>query len=113
MRGPVRRLAVAVRRARARRHAEAPARRNRSRGDRCYFCDTPFTDDGHGDASRTVDHRRARSRGGSDSLANLVFACRGCNERKADRTEAEFLASGWLAARRAERGGDAAPPRPC
>lgn len=51
---------------------------------------------------RTVDHRTPKSRGGSDGLANLVFACYACNQRKRDRSEDDFLASEWLIERRAD-----------
>lgn len=83
---------------RARRTDAARARRNRDRADRCFYCDVAFDDDGPG--ARTVDHRLARARGGSDGLANLVFACRACNARKADQPEAVFSSSLWLAQRK-------------
>lgn len=51
---------------------------------------------------RTVDHRIPRGRGGSEGLTNLVFACRACNQRKADRSEEEFVSSTWLVRRRRE-----------
>ncbi len=63
---------------------------------------------------RTVDHRVPRSRGGTDSLRNLVFACYACNQRKRDRDEDDFIGSDWLAARRAdveERSTAASPAR--
>ena len=37
----------------------------------------------------TVDHILPVSRGGRSSWTNLVSACKGCNNRKADRTPAE------------------------
>src|SRR5690606_10374217 len=37
----------------------------------------------------TVDHIRPISRGGPASWTNLVAACQGCHNRKADRTPAE------------------------
>ena len=40
-----------------------------------------------------LDHKIPVSRGGADTLENLVFACRRCNQRKSMRTEAEFRAS--------------------
>ena len=51
---------------------------------------------------RTVDHRVPTSRGGTDGLSNLVFACFACNQRKKDRAEADFLASPWLLRRRVQ-----------
>ena len=35
-----------------------------------------------------VDHIIPRARGGTDDLTNLALACRNCNERKQDATEA-------------------------
>jgi 5-methylcytosine-specific restriction endonuclease McrA len=80
----------------------AVARRNRARGTHCFYCGAAFT--GAGALARTADHRLARSAGGTDGLANLVFACRSCNQRKADAPEAEFVASDWLRRRREEYG---------
>lgn len=74
------------------------ARRNRSRARECFYCGVAF--DGRGALERTVDHRLPRSRGGAEGLANLVFACRACNQRKADQLEADFVRSAWLAERR-------------
>jgi 5-methylcytosine-specific restriction endonuclease McrA len=85
---------------------DEPARRNRSTGDTCFYCSVRFGDAvaDHDDTARTVDHRLARSRGGSDRLVNLVFACRACNHRKASSSETEFLASEWLRRRRGDPG---------
>jgi 5-methylcytosine-specific restriction endonuclease McrA len=80
------------------------AARNRAAGTHCFYCSAAFA--AEGPLRRTVDHRVPRSAGGHDGLANLVFACHACNQRKAASTEADFLASEWLAARR--RG--ASPP---
>ena len=82
-----------------RRLAEArTARRNRGRASHCFYCGVAF--EGTGSLGRTVDHRLPRSLGGGDGLANLVFACRACNQRKVSQSEAEFVASAWLRARR-------------
>lgn len=80
------------------RAADAAARSNRDRGTHCYYCDVVFSDTVGCD--RTIDHRIPRSHGGTDALVNMVFACRACNERKADRDEASFVESDWLAERR-------------
>lgn len=40
----------------------------------------------------TLDHVVPRSRGGSDSVTNLVAACNSCNQRKGNRSLTEFLA---------------------
>jgi 5-methylcytosine-specific restriction endonuclease McrA len=79
------------------------AARNRAAASVCFYCGVPF--DGDGARRRTVDHRVPRAAGGTDGLANLVFACGACNQRKGNRTEEEFVASAWLADRRREVGG--------
>lgn len=87
-----------VQRSRERRREDALARRNRSKATECFYCGVAFEETGP--QERTVDHRLARSQQGSDRLLNLVFACRTCNERKADGTEEDFVASAWLTERR-------------
>lgn len=46
---------------------------------------------------RTIDHKLPKSRGGTDSLNNLVTACKRCNVRKGDRTplEAGMSVTDW------------------
>ncbi|MCC5951735.1 MAG: HNH endonuclease [Acidimicrobiia bacterium] len=85
----------------AHRRADGAARANRNAGTHCFYCDVLFGEDAG--VQRTIDHRVPRSRGGRDVLANMVFACRACNERKADVAEADFVASQWLAERRGQR----------
>lgn len=82
------------------RRADAPARRNRAEGTTCFYCGITF--EGAEKQARTIDHRLPKGRGGTDGLVNIVFACRACNERKADRLEAAFVVSDWLVRRRAE-----------
>ena len=53
-------------------------------GGRCAYCDVK--------GPLHADHRIPLSRGGSNSIDNIVPACRTCNLRKHDRTEAEFRA---------------------
>ena len=38
------------------------------------------------------EHRTPLSRGGDNTIANIIPSCRRCNARKATRTEAEFRA---------------------
>lgn len=76
----------------------AAAKRNRARGTHCFYCGVRF---GDGPLTRTVDHRVPRGAGGNEGLVNMVFACRACNERKADSPEDVFTTSVWLADRRA------------
>jgi 5-methylcytosine-specific restriction endonuclease McrA len=42
--------------------------------------------------SLQADHRTPLSRGGDNSIANIIPACGSCNTRKATRTETEFRA---------------------
>jgi 5-methylcytosine-specific restriction endonuclease McrA len=115
MRGPVaavRAVFVALRRARG---ADAAGRANRARGTHCFYCGVEFRGDGK--RARTIDHRIPRARGGTDALANLVFACQACNGRKADIAEDTFVASEWLQRRRDElaygaSGGEGSLDRP-
>lgn len=51
---------------------------------RCAYC-------GQVVASPTRDHLVPLSRGGTDSLSNLVPACKPCNSRKGTKTVEEFL----------------------
>jgi 5-methylcytosine-specific restriction endonuclease McrA len=95
-------LRAAIAEARERRQADAAARANRDQGTNCYYCGVAFSDAPGLD--RTIDHRHPRSKGGTDLLVNMVFACRACNERKADRDEVGFLESTWLTERRRQVG---------
>lgn len=83
-----------------RRRADAGARTNRDQGTHCFYCGVRFSEEVGCD--RTIDHRIPRSQGGTNQLVNMVFACRACNERKADRDESWFLDTPWLAERRSQ-----------
>lgn len=61
-------------------------------GGRCAYCNTPTGRNG------TVDHYVAQAHGGTNTWPNLRWACRHCNERKADMLPHEWQA--WLAAHR-------------
>jgi hypothetical protein len=50
-------------------------------GEQCIWCGKALT---HRCPDATVDHVVCRSRGGSNSLENLVLACADCNHRRAD-----------------------------
>ncbi|WP_142525919.1 RNA-guided endonuclease IscB, partial [Methylacidimicrobium cyclopophantes] len=54
-------------------------------GRKCAYC-------GAENVPLEIDHIHPRSKGGSDRVSNLTLACRSCNQRKADRDVAEFLA---------------------
>ena len=51
----------------------------------CAYC---------GDVATEVDHVYPKSKGGEDTLDNLVAACRRCNILKKDKTDTVFLGSG-------------------
>lgn len=50
-------------------------------GAACSYCGTPDT--------LVIDHKRPRSRGGSDEISNLQILCRTCNSQKGTLTEEE------------------------
>ena len=50
----------------------------------CAYC---------GDTANEVDHIWPKSKGGEDTLDNLVAACRRCNILKKDKTDTVFLGS--------------------
>jgi 5-methylcytosine-specific restriction endonuclease McrA len=54
-------------------------------GRKCAYCDAQGV-------PLEIDHIHPRSKGGSDRVSNLTLACRSCNQRKANRDMAEFLA---------------------
>ena len=85
---------------RARWRAWRVASANRAAASTCFYCGVRFAP--AGPDHRTVDHRVPTSRGGSQGLGNLVFACYACNQRKRDRPEPDFVASEWLQQRRSE-----------
>jgi hypothetical protein len=65
---------------------EAPSKRNICIRDNftCQYCGRRVSM-----ATATKDHVIPRSKGGKDSLTNLVTCCVDCNQRKADRTPEE------------------------
>ncbi len=52
-------------------------------GRRCAYCQTK-------DAPLEIEHIVPRSRGGSNRISNLTLACPPCNQRKGNRTAAEY-----------------------
>jgi 5-methylcytosine-specific restriction endonuclease McrA len=50
----------------------------------CHLCGT--------DGATTADHRIPRSKGGTDTLANLRPAHHGCNSARGDRSLGEWYA---------------------
>lgn len=57
-------------------------------GMRCYFCLVPLTL-----AEAHKEHLTPQSRGGADTIDNLVPSCANCNQRKGTLTEPEFRAA--------------------
>lgn len=53
-------------------------------GNTCMYCGEQFNQE-----RLTRDHIIPRSRGGGENWANLVAACRRCNQRKSNRTPEE------------------------
>lgn len=53
---------------------------------RCFYCGAKLLP-----ANRTLDHKLPISRGGSNTIDNVVPACRPCNNRKLRMTTEEFL----------------------
>lgn len=59
-------------------------------GKRCFYCGR--TCGGRGGRALTRDHKVPINRGGSDSILNIVVACRLCNSIKGDLTIDELMA---------------------
>jgi hypothetical protein len=83
----------------------------RQRG-RCYFCWVEMLDPRFVPVKRyrrkpgrmaTDEHLTPRSRGGKRTPDNIRLACNTCNQRKGNRTEAEFLAEDAERLRRLRR----------
>ena len=55
---------------------------------RCGYCGVSEMEVG---AELTIDHFHPRSRGGSDDMDNLVYACHACNEFKGDHWEPDTV----------------------
>jgi len=53
---------------------------------RCGYCTVRETDSG---SPLTLDHFQPRSKGGSDTLDNLVYSCHACNTFKSDYWQPE------------------------
>ena len=64
----------------------------RKSDERCWYCGQDMRWDGTIEHpwNTTIDHVVPVSRGGTDDLENLVYCCRGCNQRKGTRTVEEF-----------------------
>lgn len=67
-------------------------------GPTCHYCEVVL--EGRGSREMTIDHVVPRSKGGNDSLDNLVLACASCNTRKGSLSYEEFVASEFVQERR-------------
>ena len=63
--------------------------------DRCYYCNRELEDIKRNSMqhqlSKRVDHKIPVCRGGGNNNENLCMACNGCNSRKKDMTEDEYI----------------------
>lgn len=59
--------------------------RHKAKGDYCFYCGSK--------EDLTTDHKTPLSRFGDNKSSNLLRACRGCNEDKADMTYEEYKES--------------------
>lgn len=63
-------------------------------GKRCHYCGAELVAGGPNVPEQmraSIDHRKPKSRGGSNEVENLVVADALCNRLKGDMTEDEFL----------------------
>jgi 5-methylcytosine-specific restriction endonuclease McrA len=65
----------------------------KQRGLCFYCCSLMILETANTGSCCTIDHRIPRCRGGNGYHTNIVAACGTCNRRKAEMTDAEFLAS--------------------
>lgn len=62
---------------------------------RCFYCDQPMAlsfaaRDNIWGNSATIEHLQRKVEGGGNGRANLVLACRTCNERRGERDWREY-----------------------
>lgn len=58
-----------------------------AQGDCCAYCGVDLSGSGH------IEHMTPLSRGGSNSIGNIVWSCSTCNQRKNTKTAEEFMAA--------------------
>lgn len=62
---------------------------HRRHGGKCHYCKRAFTKTG--DLAMTIDHVKAKMKGGTDHLKNLVAACWHCNQHRGQQMNATKL----------------------
>lgn len=87
---PTRRPEATTGRSKTSRRAARIAARD---GDGCFWCGVEFAAVSHTHTSRTIDHVVPLAHRGSNTLANLVLACRRCNSSKGDMPPAAWIAA--------------------
>lgn len=65
--------------------------RDNAAGHLCPYCWVPMASRTHPWRAPTWDHVVPTSRGGPDNRANMIVACRRCNQDKSDRNPIEWL----------------------
>lgn len=58
----------------------------RRQGGRCFYCDREFTKTG--ELALTIEHLKAKMKGGKDDLKNLAAACWHCNQHRGKQMNA-------------------------
>lgn len=61
-------------------------------GNRCKYCRKKFLNDKKSNLQLTLDHYIPKCLGGSNHIENIVLACLGCNNLKANLMPEEFKA---------------------
>ena len=57
----------------------------------CYYCGVKMNDINYDPAQWTIEHKIPRTKGGTNTLDNIVIACSKCNHRKKNKDFADFI----------------------
>ncbi|MUT22325.1 HNH endonuclease [Mesorhizobium loti] len=55
---------------------------------KCFYCHRDLTTKKTGELALTIEHRKAKMKGGTDDLKNLVAACWHCNHHRGEQMNA-------------------------